>query len=183
MIRKLSFLMVLASLALPLSSQALEAPEDRPAKRLCREEGDAGAQYALGAQHFKGEGVLKDPKEGVRYFRLAAEQGHLKAQFNLGVAYHKGQGVEVDFKEAVKFYQLAVAQGHASAHINLGLMYEAGKGVTADPQEALRLFQLAADQGNGDAKKMIADRATKKGKKNLEAPPQKHLNINTKVIY
>jgi len=101
----------------------------------------------------------------VRYFRLAAEQGHLKAQFNLGVAYHKGQGVDVDFKEAVKFYQLAVAQGHASAHINLGLMYEGGKGVTADPQEALRLFQLAVDQGNGDAKKMLADRATKKGKK------------------
>ncbi|MCD7798298.1 MAG: SEL1-like repeat protein, partial [Akkermansiaceae bacterium] len=36
------------------------------------EQGDAEAQYELGVCYFKGEGVEKDEKEAVRWYRKAA---------------------------------------------------------------------------------------------------------------
>ena len=48
------------------------------------EQGDALAQYNLGAMYEFGDGVVQDYAEAVRWYRLAAEQGHAKAQYNLG---------------------------------------------------------------------------------------------------
>ena len=47
--------------------------------------GDATAEYNLGSMYYKGEGVIKDYKEAVKWFTKAAEQGFAMAQFTLGV--------------------------------------------------------------------------------------------------
>ena len=39
-----------------------------------------------------GQGVQKDYKEAVKWYRKAAEQGYAKAQFNLGFMYYKVKG-------------------------------------------------------------------------------------------
>jgi hypothetical protein len=44
------------------------------------EQGDAFAQYDLGWMYAKGEGVIQDNAEAVKWFRKAAEQGHSYAQ-------------------------------------------------------------------------------------------------------
>ena len=41
----------------------------------------------------KGQGVIQDYKEALKWFRLAAAQGDAKAQYNLGVMYDNGEGV------------------------------------------------------------------------------------------
>ena len=115
------------------------------------EQGDADAQYSLGAMYAHGRGVPEDDAEAVKWLRMAAEQGVAKAQFNLGVMYHLGEGVPEDVVEAVKWYRMAAEQGDADAQSELGFMYANGRGVPEDDAEAVKWYRMAAEQGNADA--------------------------------
>ncbi|MFC1492271.1 tetratricopeptide repeat protein, partial [Nitrospinota bacterium] len=59
----------------------------------CFLKGNAAAQFNLGQMYRRGQGVLQDYKEAVKWYRKAAEQGDVKAQNNPGVMYRNGQGV------------------------------------------------------------------------------------------
>jgi TPR repeat protein len=75
---------------------------------------DADAQFNLGLCYAKGEGVLKDEAEAVKYYRKAAEQGHSRAQGNLGVCYAFGDGVLKDEIEAYAWFNLSSDTNEAS---------------------------------------------------------------------
>ena len=47
-------------------------------------QGDANAQYQLGTMYDNGQGVPKDVKEAVKWYRLAAEQGDTSSQKRFG---------------------------------------------------------------------------------------------------
>ena len=70
--------------------------------REAAEQGDAEAQFRLGACYAAGQGVSQSYTEAAKWFRKAAEQGNAKAQFALGVCYHAGEGVERSYTEAVR---------------------------------------------------------------------------------
>ena len=55
--------------------------------------GDALAQYKLGLTYLIGDGVKKDLKKAVFWYKKAANQGYARAQVNLGVMYYHGIGV------------------------------------------------------------------------------------------
>ena len=118
------------------------------------EQGDVSAQGNLGVMDSKGEGVPKDDKEAVKWYRLSAEQGYAGAQFNLGVMYREGVGVPKDNKEAVKWARLAAEQGHAQAMVTLCVMYALGTGVPKDYVEAYKWGNLAAANGNENGAKL-----------------------------
>ena len=82
---------------------------------MAAEQGLAEAQYDLGVSYYFGDGVAKDPRAAVRWFRMAAEQGDAKAQYNLGVAYWNGKGVITDKREAYIWFSLARANGDQGA--------------------------------------------------------------------
>jgi len=115
--------------------------------------GDASAQFKLGINYaLGGEGIIKDGKEAVRWFRMAAEQGDVGAQMFLGSMYYGGTlGVIEDKKEAAKWCRMAAEQGESSSQSLLGLMYDSGEGVIEDDKEAVRWYRMAAEQGNGIA--------------------------------
>ena len=96
------------------------------------EQGHARSQYNLAVRYARGEGVIQDYKEAVKWFRLAAEQGHATAQYHLGASYVIGEGVLQDYEEAVKWYRLAANQGHARSQYNFGVSYDNGLGVLQD---------------------------------------------------
>ena len=79
------------------------------------EKGDAKAQNSLGHMYEKGEEVLRDHEEAVKWFRKAAQQGEAKAQYNLGHMYEYGRGVEQDSKEAANWYRKSAERGFAPA--------------------------------------------------------------------
>ncbi|MFB3844187.1 MAG: tetratricopeptide repeat protein [Candidatus Cloacimonadaceae bacterium] len=91
--------------------------------------GDATAQYILGAHYFKGEGVDRDYKEAVKWYRLAAEQGDDFAQFNLGLCYYKGEGVVQSYKDAYFWALIAAANGVEAAK---ELSYKAEKKLSSE---------------------------------------------------
>jgi TPR repeat protein len=115
----------------------------------------ASAQGMLGRAYGLGEGVDKNEKEAVKWFKLAAEQGTsveaAEAQLHLGNAYCLGEGVEKDDREAVKWYKLAAEQGEESAQLLLGIAYHNGKGVEKDDNEASKWYKLAGEKGNASA--------------------------------
>ena len=88
--------------------------------RKAAEQGNADAQYNLGACYYNGQGVTKDYTEAVKWIRKAAEQGFAGAQYNLGNCYYKGNGVTQNYTEAVKWYRKAAEQGNAEAQYHLG---------------------------------------------------------------
>ncbi|MEO6697063.1 MAG: tetratricopeptide repeat protein [Gammaproteobacteria bacterium] len=74
------------------------------------DQGDALAQFNLGALYAHGRGVKKDLSEAAKWYRKAAEQGNPLAQYYLGALYDTGDGVGKDTVEAAKWYRRAAAQ-------------------------------------------------------------------------
>ena len=137
------------------------------------EDGDAEAQYNLGARYATGEGVpQQDAAEAVRWYQLAAEQGYAAAQYALGLMYTNGEGVSQDDAEAVRLYRLAAEQGHIEAQLSLGAMYAKGLGVLPqDDVTADMWLNLAASRSTGElredavkARDAVAERLTPEGR-------------------
>jgi hypothetical protein len=74
-------------------------------------QGDANAQFALGARYATGETVPRNYSTAVQWFSLAAEQGHVLAQATLGAYYWEGRGVPQDVDKAYFWSILARAGG------------------------------------------------------------------------
>ena len=71
------------------------------------EQGNADAQFILGAAYSIGEGVEKSYSQAVYWYRKAAEQGEAIAQYNLGKAYYNGEGVEQSKSKALYWLRKA----------------------------------------------------------------------------
>ncbi len=115
------------------------------------EEGDAEAQFYVGALYYHGEGVPQSNAEAARWYRRAADRGHAAAQHNLGVMLYTGEGMSVNAQEALEWFQRAAEQGHGPAQYNLGIMYAEGSGTTPDNAQAYLWFSLAAEQNEANA--------------------------------
>ncbi len=113
--------------------------------------GDAQAQFSLGCLYSDGDGVEKNEREAVRWYRKAAEQRNADAQACLGDCYKDGVGVTENPTEAVRWYRKAAAQGHAGAQVVLGSCCECGIGTEKDLREAVMWYRKAAEQGDAVA--------------------------------
>lgn len=126
---------------------AYERGEDATALRLFQplaEQGDASAQFWLGAMYDLGRGVPKDFGAAARWYRRAAEQGNPMAQHNLATMYEQGQGVSPEYSlaAAIAWYRRAADQGYAPSQGNLGVLYAEGRGVKRDDVQAYKWFTL-----------------------------------------
>lgn len=127
------------------------------------EQGDAEAQYRLGAMYSLGRGVAEDYTKTLLWWRKAAEQGHIQAQKNIGLLYDEGRDVERDFSEAAKWYEMAAERGDFEAQFTIGLMYYGGKGIQKDTVRAFFWFTLAAfsgTDGTRENRNMVAGKLT-----------------------
>jgi putative methionine-R-sulfoxide reductase with GAF domain len=79
--------------------------------RKLAEQGDAAAQFSMGARYATGEDVPQDYSEAVRWFSMAAQQGHVVSQATLGAYYWAGRGVPPDLVKAYFWSVLAQAGG------------------------------------------------------------------------
>ncbi len=69
--------------------------------------GHPAAQYALGVMSIKGEGVKKNPQQGLKWLMAAARKRYAPAEAYLGDLYWSGQIVNADRTRAVMWYILA----------------------------------------------------------------------------
>ena len=66
----------------------------------------------------QGQGVIRNTKEGFKYYKFAADRGYAPAQSNLGICYECGYGIAQNSIEAVKWYRLSAEQGYAQAEFD-----------------------------------------------------------------
>ena len=66
--------------------------------------GDPRAQNQVAIALVRGEGVVRDYAEAVRWQRKAAVAGYPVAQFNLGIMLYTGDGGQRDMAEAVRWF-------------------------------------------------------------------------------
>ena len=93
------------------AASPVPGPRDFEGIHKLAEQGDAAAQFAVGAHYATGEDVPQDYAEAVRWFTLAAEQGHVGAQATLGAYYWSGRGVPTDLVKAYLWAVLAQTGG------------------------------------------------------------------------
>jgi len=71
----------------PAETAGMDAENEVVKLRKAAEQGDAKAQYNLGAMYDNGRGVPQNDAEAVAWYRKAAEQGEAKAQSDLATKY------------------------------------------------------------------------------------------------
>jgi len=59
---------------------------------------------------FQGEGVERDDREAMRWYRKAADQGFLLSIHNIVLFYLRGRGVETNVDEAIRWFSKAADQ-------------------------------------------------------------------------
>lgn len=79
------------------------------------DDGNADAQFQLGAMYFNGHGVAQDRDEATRRFHGAAIQGNREAQYIVGMMYWDGRGVAKDFVSAYMWFDVASTNGNKQA--------------------------------------------------------------------
>jgi putative methionine-R-sulfoxide reductase with GAF domain len=86
------------------------------------ENGDAAAQYAMGAHYATGEGVKQDYVEAAHWFGLAADRGHVAAQSTMAAYYWAGNGVTKDLQKAYFWAILAQAGGDEASKLRASVL-------------------------------------------------------------
>jgi TPR repeat protein len=94
-----------------------------------------------------GDGVGRDYREAMKWYRLAADNGYAYAMYAIGDMYLAGDGVTKDAEEATAWYQKASDAGDANGHWSLALRYLYGDGIGKDSQKAAELAYLALTKG------------------------------------
>ena len=108
------------------------------------DKGDPDAQFIVGKMYWRGEGVLKDLNQGMKYFKRSAEQGNADAQFFMGSIYVLPH---TNVAEGVKWLRLSAEQGNQDAQWLLGKAYLQGdKDLPRDPVQAEMWLSLAAKE-------------------------------------
>lgn len=127
------------------------------------ESGDSESQFQLARKYDKGDEVIANSKEAVKWYKKSAEAGNALAQFNLGCCYLDGEGVEKNCDEAMKWFRKAAEQGFVEAKFNLAFLLldtvkvkdnvkvYAKKNIS----EAIKLLKEAAEAGSGYAQNLL----------------------------
>jgi len=91
------------------AAQIPNLPDHLDALQRLAEQGDATAQFALGARYATGDNVKQDYSEAAHWFELAADRGEAKAQSVIAAYYWDGTGVSKDLSKAYFWAILARA--------------------------------------------------------------------------
>lgn len=165
--KPLRLFLILLAVALPLTSGAQNGPPGsgegfrfglEDGLRSQAQDGDPDAQFQLGIRLVIGEGVRKNPAEGLKWLTKAADGGHTKAMHALGALYEEGQGVDQSFEKAASWYEKAAAKDLPDAQFSLAMLYQNGRGVKEDPVKATELAQKAAAGGFSPAQAFYASK-------------------------
>ena len=116
------------------------------------------AMVNLSATYLNGDGVAKNPKEGLKWLMQAANPpyDHRKAQFDLAELYRKGTGVTASANTAGPYYCASAESGYVPAMAWCGTANEFGNIGPADPEQAFAWYKKGAYLDDMLAKRQLA---------------------------
>jgi uncharacterized protein len=99
-------------------------------------------QHNVGARYATGEGVAKNEKKAVKWYRRAARRGDPESQYDLGLMILYGDGTPPNPKAAIFWLESAAELGHMDAAVILAEYFEKGLcGIPKDLDRARRWQQ------------------------------------------
>jgi TPR repeat protein len=104
--------------------------------------GDPDAQYHLARIYLDGNGVMKDPKQGVRWLGLAANKGQYQAQAMLGAMLFRGQAVPRQAARGLMWLTLGRDAASAQDDTWIKDLYDAAFKQATEDERALALVFL-----------------------------------------
>ncbi len=109
--------------------------------RAQRGDGYAMYQYAIALEY--GNGVEKDEKQALFWYRKSCSTGCPDGQYEMASIFQWGAlGMEANEAEAIRLYGEAAQQGHAKGQNSYGYFLE-----TDNPKEAVRWYKESAQNG------------------------------------
>ncbi|MDB5528070.1 MAG: hypothetical protein JWR51_1173 [Devosia sp.] len=113
--------------------------------------GDARAQFEIGAIYTEGRALAQDYKAAATWYERAAAQGFVPAEYRLGNLYEVGNGVDKDLEVAKLWYQRGAEAGNRMAMHNLAALYASGQLGDQQFETAAEWFERAANLGMTDS--------------------------------
>jgi hypothetical protein len=142
--------------------------------RQAADQGNAAAQFSLGAAYRDGEGVKRDDQLAVAWLQKAANQGLAMAQDSLGLMYADGKGVPRDLGKAIEWSQKAAAQGYPNAQTHVQYFQQFTRGPSDD-----EIIQAVKDRVDHDALDIVT--AEYAGVETLSGDPLSLFQIKSKI--
>jgi localization factor PodJL len=124
--------------------------------RLAAANGDASAQFEVGARLAEGKGTNQNFKDAAKWYQRSASQGFAQAQYRLGTLYERGLGLKPDLARAADWYKRAAEQGNIKAMHNLAVLSANQSKGSPDYATAAQWFQKAAEFGLSDSQFNLA---------------------------
>ncbi len=124
--------------------------------RLAAANGDASAQFEVGARLAEGKGTNQNFKDAAKWYQRSASQGFAQAEYRLGTLYERGLGLKADPVRAADWYKRAAEQGNVKAMHNLAVLSANQSGGSPDYATAAQWFEQAAEHGLSDSQFNLA---------------------------
>ena len=122
-----------------------------------RAKGDPKIMCRIGEFYEKGEGVSRNYRKAMQWYKRAAAIGYYPAAMvDIGLLYQHGLGVLRNYRMALTWYRLGVNARSPRAMFYLGMLYDRGHGVNRNHETAITWWRKAARAGNLPAKKLLA---------------------------
>jgi uncharacterized protein len=117
--------------------------------------GDGAAAMALGAMHYKGNGVKKDSQKGLEWFRRAVELGDPQAKYSIGRMALWGTTTGYTAADGLRLLQEAADAGVADSWMFIGLAHSGAYGGPVDQAKAFEAFERGAILGVPEAQRQL----------------------------
>ncbi len=124
--------------------------------RMAAANGDASAEFEVGARFAEGNGIGQNFAEAARWYQRSATQGFAQAQYRLATLYERGLGVQQDVNRAKVWYGRSAEAGNVKAMHNLAVLSAGRTAKTPDYVTAATWFEAAAERGLADSQFNLA---------------------------
>ena len=118
---------------------------------------DYDAQLVLGDIYMREEGVYKDIKKGLDWYKRAIALGNVKAARLLGSMYLNGDIVKQNSKKGIELLLKAARLGDVASQLALGNYYITSKKTDYNPSKAAYWLAKAAKKKDPDAQYNLAE--------------------------
>jgi eukaryotic-like serine/threonine-protein kinase len=110
--------------------------------------GDAQAQFRMGARYDAGVGTTKNPTLAAEMYLKAAQSGMTEAYPIIATKLEVGLGKPLNLAEAARWYEEAAKAGDLPSELKIAGWYALGRGVRKQEATAARWYERAAEQGS-----------------------------------
>nr|WP_321270992.1 alpha/beta hydrolase-fold protein [uncultured Tolumonas sp.] len=111
-------------------------------------QGDGLSAYQVGRAYAQGDGVKKNSRQAIDWYKKAIDLDIDRAMLDLGLIYFNGDGVKQNYTKAQELFNLANLHDQMKAPRYLGIIYEEGLGVKPDFERAHQYYQTAVERGD-----------------------------------